>query len=160
MAVAIPGDVIELLNDPAATKVLATVDEHGVPHLAVKQSLYVDVAGRLVYTELLESSRSNRNLVRSIWFGKSVSVLVSGSGGRSFQVKGKPVKTHISGPVFRKHYQEIRSLLGDVDVAAVWVIEPQEVIDGSYAARSAEEKERFPFFNHLDRLVKPAAPAA
>ena len=160
MSVTIPKEAAELINDPATIKVLATVDESGAPHLAVKQSLHLDREGRLVYTELLESSRSNRNLVRSIWFGGTVSVLVSGPGGAGWQVKGKPVKTLIAGPVFRNHYQEIRSQLGDVDVAAVWIIEPEEVSDGSFKTRSSEEEARFPYFNHLDRLTRDLQPAA
>lgn len=160
MSVTIPEEVARLFNDPDTTKVIATVDEHCIPHLAVKQSLQVDEQGRLLYTELLESSRTNRNLVRSLWFGKSVSVIVRGAGDRSWQVKGRPVRTHITGPLFRKHYQEIRAVLGDVDVAAVWVIEPEEVIEGNYFRRRDEEERRFPYFNHLDRLAKPTASAA
>ncbi|WP_136513165.1 pyridoxamine 5'-phosphate oxidase family protein [Geomonas edaphica] len=108
MSVTIPKEAAQLLKDPETVKVLATVDEAGFPHLAVKQSLYLDESERLVYTELLESSRTNRNLVRSSWFGDTVSVLVSGPEGRSFLVKGRPVKTLIAGPVFRSHYKEIR----------------------------------------------------
>lgn len=160
MSVTIPKEAAELFNDPAAVKVLATVDESGVPHLAVKQSLYLDRKGRLVYTELLESSRSNRNLVRSIWFGKSVTVLAYRADGRSFQIKGKPVKTLIAGPVFREHYRQVRQRLGDVDVAAVWIIEPEEVREGTFEARRREEEARFPYANHLDRLVGNLGAAA
>ena len=153
MAVAIPKEVVELFADPASTKVLATIDDHGFPHLAVKQSLQLE-DGRLLYLELLESSITNRNMVRSIWFDQKVSVSIRGKGDGSYQIKGKPVRTHIAGPVFRRHYEAVRKELGDVDLAAVWVIEPEQVINQDFAVRKDEEEAKYPFFNHLDRLTK------
>jgi uncharacterized protein len=144
----------ELFAHPDSTKVLATVDEHGIPHVVVKQSLQVDESGNLLFLELLESSRTNRNLVRSIWYDRTVAVSIQGLSGASYQIKGKPVKAHITGPVFLKHYQEVRERLGDVELAAVWVIEPEEVTDESFAVRQAEEAEKHPLFRHLDRLAR------
>jgi hypothetical protein len=93
-------------------------------------------------------------LVRSIWFDQKVAIAVKGKWGMSYQIKGKPVKAHIAGPLFRQHYQGIREKLGDVDLAAVWVIEPLEVINESLSRRRAEEEQKHPYYNHLDRLVK------
>jgi hypothetical protein len=154
MALKLSREIIDLFADAESTKVLATLDEHGFPHVVVKQSLQVGEDGNLLYLELLESSRTNKNLVRSIWFDQKVAVAVKGKGGESYQIKGKPVKTHITGPLFLQHYREIRERLGDVDLAAVWVIEAEEVIDENFAARQAQETERHPFFTHLDRLAK------
>lgn len=154
MAVAIPQQAIDLFADPDAIRVLATMDEHGVPHLAVKQSLQLAADGALLYLELLESSRTNRNMVRSIWFDREIAVIIRGDGDCCFQIKGKPVKAHIAGPVFRKHYQAVREQLGDVDLAAVWVIYPSEVIDQGLSTRREQEELKHPFFNHLDRLVR------
>lgn len=155
MALQLSQELIDLIEDPATRKVLATVDEDGIPHVVVKQSLHVGGDGRLHYLELLESSRTNRNLVRSLWFDRPVAIAVQGSDGRSFQIKGIPVKTHITGPLFQQHYVAVRQRLGDVDLAAVWVIEPQEVIDETFAIRQAREEAARPFFRHLDRLAKP-----
>ena len=154
MAANLSKEIIDLITDTDSIKVLATLDEFGFPHVAVKQSLQVGEDGNILYLELLESSRTNRNLVRSIWFDQKVAVAIKGKGGQSFQIKGKPVKTHITGPVFQHHYTAIRELFGDVDLAAVWVIEPEEVINGSFTVRKAEEEGKHPFFSHLDRLVK------
>jgi uncharacterized protein len=154
MAIAFPEGLIHALEDPDTTKVLATIGQDGFPHLAVKQSLQLGEGGELIYLELLESSRSNRNMVRSIWFDRKVSIGIRGKGGRSYLIKGKPVKTHIAGPLFRRHYLEIREQLGDVDLAAVWVIEPEQVIDQSLSLRLAEEERQHPFFRHLDRLAR------
>jgi len=154
MAAELDKEIVDLIADAESTKVLATLDEHGFPHAVVKQSFQVGEDGNLLYLELLESSRTNRNLVRSIWFDRKVAVTVTGKGGRSYQIKGKPVKAHITGPVFQRHFAEIRERLGDVDLAAVWVIEPEEVIEESFAARQAEEQRKHPVFTHLDRLAK------
>ncbi len=154
MATNLSKEIIDLFTDSGSTKILATLDGDGVPHAVVKQSLQISEDGNLLYLELLESSRTNRNLVRSIWFDQKVSIAVTGKGGESYQIKGKPVKTHITGPVFQQHYTAVRERLGDVDLAAVWVIEPEEVIDESFATRRAEEERKHPFFMHLDRLAK------
>ena len=154
MAVQLSDDIIELFADGETTKVLATLDADGFPHAVVKQSLQPAEDGLIIYLELLESSRTNKNLVRSLWFDQRVAIALRGKDGRSWQVKGKPVKTHITGPLFQKHYSAVREKLGDVDLAAVWVIEPEEVIEESFAVRKAEEERKHPFFTHLDRLAK------
>lgn len=155
MAAQLSKEVVELIENRETAKVLATLDEQGFPHVVVKQSIQVGADGNLHYLELLESSRTNRNLVRSIWFDRPVAVAVQGKNGRSFQIKGKPIKAHITGPLFQQHYAAVRQRLGDVDLAAVWVIEPHEVIDESFETRQKQEETRRPYFKHLDRLAKP-----
>lgn len=147
-------EIVALFDDPESVRVLATLDEDGSPHAVVKQSLRVGEDGNLFHLELLESSRTNRNLIRSIWFDRKVAVVVTGRDGQSFQIKGKPVKVHIAGGLFRKRYREARERFGDVDPAAVWIIQPEEVTEETFAARSAEEAHRHPYFVHLDRLAK------
>ncbi|HEX9022889.1 MAG TPA: pyridoxamine 5'-phosphate oxidase family protein [Geobacteraceae bacterium] len=155
MATKLSAEIIDLLGDSETTKVLATLDADGFPHAVVKQSLQPGEDGEIIYLELLESSQTNRNLVRSIWFNQKVAIALKGKDGRSWQVKGRPVRTHITGPLFQRHYTEIRERLGDVDLAAVWVIEPEEVIEESFAARRSEEERKHPVFTHLDRLARP-----
>ena len=154
MASQLTSELIDLLGDSETTKVLATLDADGFPHAVVKQSLQPGEEGRIIYLELLESSRTNKNLVRSLWFDQKVAIALRGKDGRSWQVKGKPVKTHITGALFQQHYTAIRERLGDVDLAAVWEIEPEEVIEETLAARKTEEERKHPFFTHLDRLAK------
>lgn len=154
MAIQLAKEVIELLNDKETVKVLATTDEKGVPHAVIKQTFGVGEDGNLTYLELLESSQTNKNLVRSIWFNRKVAVTLKGKDGVSYQIKGKPVRAIISGLEFQKHYVSIRERLGDVDLASVWVIEPEEVINQSYQVRKAHEEATRPYFKHLDRLAK------
>jgi hypothetical protein len=147
-------EIIALFSSDESTKVLATVNELGYPHAAAKPFIRVDDDGNLLYLELVESSSTQKNLVRSIWFDRKVSISVSDSSGQSWQIKGKPVKTLITGPVFLHHYRDVRQRLGDVDLSAVWVIEPEEVINENISVRHAEEELAHPLFRHLDRLVK------
>jgi hypothetical protein len=155
MAIVLPPEVIALLNRTDTVKVLSTVDEQGVPHGVAKDSLFATVDGQLAHLEYFESSRTQRNLVRAIWFGGSASVLLVGADGQSWQIKGRPVRADVSGQLFREHYERLRQKFGDVDLAAVWIIEPREVRDQSVTVRREHEEAVHPFFTHLDRLVKP-----
>jgi hypothetical protein len=153
MTVALTPEIIALLDDENTHKILATVDGDGVPHVVEKRSLHHGGDGAIHYLELLETSVTSRNMVRSIWFGAKVAIALN-SDGRSVQIKGRPVKSHITGPLYQRHYQRMREKLGDVDLAAVWVIEPDEVIDQSFDARRRREEALHPDFAHLDRLVR------
>ena len=157
MAAKLNKDIVDLLSNDDSTKVLATINELGNPHAAAKPFIRVDDDGNLLYLELIESSRTQKNLVASIWFDKKVSISVSDRNGQSWQIKGRPVKTLITGPVFLHHYREVRQRLGNVDLAAVWVIEPEEVVNENILVRHAEEEKAHPLFRHLDRLA--AAPS-
>lgn len=150
-------EILQLLDQPNTTKVVATTDELGSPYAIASSFLQAGAGGEIVHLELLEKSATNRNLLRSLWFDTKVSITLAAPDGRSFVIQGKPVKALISGPVFRGYYEKIRTLLEDADLAAVWLIEPEEVANESYAVRRREEEERFPFTVHLDRLV--ATPA-
>lgn len=147
-------EVTELLNDEESVKVLSTVGEDGFPHAVVKQSIQINEDGLIEYLELLESSQSYKNFTRSLWFNGRVSVTVKGNGGLSYQIKGRPLRIAVCGPVFEKHYTSIREKLGDVDLAAVCVIDPEEVLEQSYRVRLHEQETDRPIFKHLDRLAK------
>ena len=143
-----------ILTKPDTVKLLVTTDEQGAPHAVVKNSLHLDEENRLVYFELLESSQTNKNMVRSIWFNRPVSVAVLGASGESYQVKGRPLKAIVSGHVFRKYYQQVQAESRDHDLAAVWIIKPLEILEQTLSVRRQQEAETRPYFKHLDRLAK------
>jgi hypothetical protein len=109
--------------------------------------------GHIHYLELLESSATNRNLVRSLWFDAKVAIVLAAKDGRTIQIKGTPLRVHITGALFRQHYQAVRARLGDVDLAGVWVIRPDRISDQSFAVAAAREAAEHPDFIHLDRLA-------
>lgn len=152
MAVKLDGKMKELINDPYSIKMLATVDRDGIPHIVVKKSIRVNEEGNIEYLELIESSQTNKNMVNSIWFGKTVAVNVQ-SGNVSYQIKGVPYRAVIAGQQFEKEYDRIRKKLGDVDLSTIWLIRPTEVIEESFEKRKKEEEEAHPILQHLDRLV-------
>ncbi len=156
MAIPLERDVINLINSPTTLKALGTVTKDGVPHLAIKDSFWVNDEGQLLYLEFLESSQTNQNMIASLWFDRQVSVLLLGAdrARAGYQIKGKPIKVLVAGPVFRAQYERIRRLPGDQDLAGVWIIEPDAVVDQTLAARRKTEENIHPYFRHLDRIVK------
>lgn len=153
MAVEISQEIRELFNDKSNIKVLATSDEHGVPHVTVKESLFISDDGQIVYLEMLEKSVTNRNMTHSLWFERPVAVNVV-SKNRSFQIKGVPVKTLIAGREYEKYYIEAEKINPENDLTAVYFIEPTEVREETYEVRFAEEKKKHPLYVHLDKLAK------
>lgn len=143
----------ELISQPTTIGTIATLDESGAPYSVPSPFLHLDAEGRFIHLELLETSTTHRNLLRSIWFDHPVTVTLSSKSGDVVVTRGKVRKAHVSGPLFSRYYREVRKTLGDADLAAVWVIEVIEVIDESYALRKAREEARHPFFMHLDRLA-------
>lgn len=157
MASQLNDTVVSLLDDQNTAKILATVDAQGVVHIVSKQSIALDADGNISLLELLETSRSHKNLLYSLWHDRDVTVLLTGTDGASYEIKGRPIKSIVAGPRFQEHYRKLRERRGDVDLAAVWVIEPLRVTDETFARRQDEESQAHPFFGHLDRLAKNTA---
>ncbi len=154
MTVELGEQLMNLINDYETIKVLATVDEKGQPHSILNQHVTVLDDGRLIYLERLESSRSYKNFTRSLWYDQKVSVTVVGKNGASWQIKGKPNKIIVSGPIFEYHYKKLRERFGDVDLAAICIIEPEELVDESFGVQFENQEKNYPIFNHLDRLIR------
>jgi hypothetical protein len=142
-----------LLENAATTANIATLDENGAPISVPSPFLRLDEKGRLVHLELLETSTTHRNLLRSIWFERPVSITLNGRDNRVLVITGRPCKAHVSGPLFSDYYRQVRALLGDADLAAVWLIEPQQIHDETYLIRKVREEALHPFHLHLDRLA-------
>jgi hypothetical protein len=155
MGILLSEDLRKALRDPASLKALAGVNREGEPHVVFKEAISLDLEERnLQCLELLETSRTNKNLTLSIWFKKKIAVNVLNTEGRSWQIKGLPVKVHISGPLFEEQYIAIRNRLGpETDLSAVWIIEPLEEKEQTYLVRLQEERLRYPMIGHLDRFT-------
>jgi len=149
----LPEELLDLLKDTGSVKVVATIDGDGVPHVVFKGSLTTFDDETIVFAEGVESSLSNKNLVRSIWFDKKVAINIT-KGLISYQVKGFPYKYLITGTIFRKMLDRARERRGpEADIAGVWVITPDEIRNESPAYRSGLAKEeRGLFHSHLDLL--------
>jgi hypothetical protein len=141
-----------LLKDPTATKVLATLNEDGSAHVVFKGSLTTIDDENIAFSEGDDLNKSNKNLVRSIWFDKQVTINIT-KGGTSYEIKGKPYKGLITGPIFKQFLVKTRERGGpDSDIAAVWIIKPETVTNESPSFRRAAIEAKKPFNNsHLDR---------
>ncbi len=140
-----------LLNDPESIKVLATTDPDGTPHVVFKGSIREGENGFIKYWELIETSRSQRNMVNSIWFGKKVAINVR-RGSESYEIIGEPYRAIISGREFEKEYKLARER-GDLDLSTVWLIRPLEVRNETFESRYETEDASHPILRHLDRLT-------
>jgi hypothetical protein len=141
-----------LLHAPETIKILATSDEHGVPHLQQTDLLHVDADGRLVLLETDEYSRTQRNLVHSIWFNRKLTLYVKTAAAQQYQVLAKPYKAIITGPRFEQHYRELRERDASQGLSTVWLLDVEHLSDENPVARRAREQSgRLPFA-HLDHI--------
>jgi predicted pyridoxine 5'-phosphate oxidase superfamily flavin-nucleotide-binding protein len=154
MATEISQEIREVFNDKESIKVLATSDENGVPHVVAKGSIFIDDKGDVVYLELLEKTVSGRNVTHSLWFDRKVSVLAIAKDGRSFQIKGIPYRTLISGKEYEKYYVEAEKHNPENDLAAVYYIKPDEIREETYSVRLKQQRERHPLYQHLDKIAR------
>lgn len=153
MSVKIDKALAAIINEPETLKVLATIDKNGEPHVVYKGSIHADGNGKLSFLELLESSRSNQNLVHSIWFDKKIAINVLDKDKNSYEIIGKPIRCITCGREFEQAYESVRAKLGDVDLSAIWQVEPVKITNETYRVRLREEEENFPIIRHLDRSV-------
>jgi hypothetical protein len=154
MAVKINGELKTLIADPSTLKVIASVDMEGRPHVTVKGSLDVTDDGSLRYLEFFENSRTNKNLLASLWYEKQVAVNIVAADKRSFQIKGRVVRSVIAGREFEKQYVLAQTRDPQNDLSSIYIIEADEVIEQTYRVRREEEAKKNPLYVHLDRLTK------
>ncbi|MDR1007753.1 MAG: hypothetical protein LBL65_04215 [Campylobacteraceae bacterium] len=148
-------EILKLLNDERNIKVLVNIDDDGLAHPVVKNSLKNE-NDDIVYTEFLESSNTNRFLTKALWFDKKVSILLLTHDKRSFKIIARPIKAIVSGKVFQKYYKEVQDKFKDFDLSTVWVFKPLEIKEQTLQKRVDEETRERPYFLHLDRLAKRA----
>jgi len=146
-------ELIEIINTRAVFKALASIDKNGRPHVVFKGSLHANEEGLLVYYELLESSRSNQNLVHSIWFDKYVAVNVVTQEGESYEILCKPKRSLTSGREFEKAYTDLIEKRPNDDLGAIWILEPYEVTNETYAVRKKEQNDTYPIIDHIDKYI-------
>jgi hypothetical protein len=146
-------DFRDVLEDPATWAAIATLDEVGIPHIEVRQEVHLDEKGRIVLPEDEEHSRTNLNLVRSLWFGRNAVLFLRGME-RSYEVVLKPYKVHISGPLFEYYYRQAVARSAEKDFSGVWILQPVAITEETTRVRHERENAgRIPLV-HLDRIAK------
>lgn len=142
------------LADPDTIKALATIDKDGVPYVVYKGSIHMLEDGKLEYYEILESSQTNKNLVSSIWFDKTVSINILTKERNSYQIQAKPVRSITAGQYFEEAYKKLREGGKDMDLGAIWQFEILSEKEETFTVRVQEDEEAYPLLKHLDRVLK------
>ena len=154
MAIKLSKEVIDLINKKGSVKILATIDEQGIAQADEKEYLEVTKDGYIRYLELLETARSYKNFTRSLWFNQKISITIIGENKESYKIIGKPDRIYVSGDVYEEQYKWIRNELGDVDLAAICIVEPEEIYDVTLSRNILTQDIEYPIFKHLDRILK------
>jgi len=145
-------ELTKLLKMSDSVKIIGTLDASGEPRLSANDTLTSLNGISLILSEKLEKSQCNRDLVRSIWYGKPVTVLVF-HDGTSFEIRAKIYRCLIVGPIFDEMLARAREKYGpDADIAAVWELIPEKCRDVSEDTILREQKAAHPYYDsHLDR---------
>lgn len=154
MSVEISEELKRIIYDRDTVKTLSSVNAEGIPHIAVKESLFVNDEGKIVYFEFFEKSQTNKNLIYSLWYDKKVAINILSKDKRSFLIKGVPYKSLVHGREFEKYYTIADKADPENDLTAIYYIEPTEVYEQTFDVRRSEEKLKHPLYVHLDKLAK------
>lgn len=153
MTFVLPPAIVQLSRQGDALKFISTWGPEQVPYITASPHLSINDNSQIVHLELLETSRTNRDLLHSIWFDHKVTVFLGHPSDQSYVIPAKVVKSIVSGPVFQTHYISVREKLGDVGLVAVWILEPSEVFEETFSVRQEQEECRRLSYIHLDRLA-------
>lgn len=145
-------EVKNLLKKENTIKILATINDDNQIHVVAKDSIK-EHNGNIIYLEYLESSTANKNMIYSMWFKKTVTILILGEDKNAYQIKAVPIKCIVSGPVFQKYYTEVIEKPDHLDLASVWILEPRKTTNETLSVRQKEESNERPYFKHLDKIA-------
>jgi len=120
-------------------------------HAVVKGSAVVNVDGDVQVLELLETSRTNAPGAQHLYDRRVASCSRPGRALIPDQAcpSGRTERAGVS-----EAYSRCRARLGDVDLAAVWVIPARRGSRRTPDCRRKENKRPSELFTHLDRLVR------
>lgn len=117
-----PQEVIDLFQDPAVPKMVATIDAKGELNVTPKTSMSVVNSGTLAFADLYGmTTRTFKNLLET----KKVAIVAMkipvAPPFTTYQVKGTFLKYEKSGPLFDKFSKALKDAMG-VDITGVGTI--------------------------------------
>jgi hypothetical protein len=143
--------LIELLESPDSVKIIGTIDANGAPCLAANGALTSLNGVTLILGERVETSPSNKNLVRSIWYDKPVTILVL-NASTACEIRAETYRCLAVGDIFDVMLARVRETHGpDADIAVAWELIPKTCRDVSDDTLIAEHRSFHPYDGHLDR---------
>jgi hypothetical protein len=123
--VALPAEVIKILNDPKSTKVLGTKTLEGDIHMIPVGSLMAPKPDMIAFGAILMKRTSN-NLENMKRKGELASVLVV-KDMVSYEVRAEVKDYQTSGEMLDRMNAELKKL--GLSARGVWILEPKEVWD-------------------------------
>jgi len=119
----LPEDAVNLFNDPAASKAMATVDPQGDINLGPKGSLMAVDPETLAFADIFGTkTRANLEATK-----KAVVIAFKPSAPfPGYRVKGTFAGFQTAGPLFEQFAKQIKQML-NLDIRAVGVIKVDEV---------------------------------
>jgi hypothetical protein len=130
--VSLPNDTMRVVNDPKASKTIATKSSEGRIHTIWMGSLMAFTNDQLVFAHLL-MKRTHQNLQEMERKGDLVSVSVT-LDQTSYEIMAKVMEYRTSGPLYDKMIEALMRLgikegldKYGIKVLGVWVLEPVEV---------------------------------
>jgi len=121
--VAIPDEVMKVINDPASVRVLATKSKEGHVHVIQCGSIKAPAPDTLIVGAIL-MKRTGKNLEGMKASGELVSFL-AGSKTSSYEIRAKVKELVTSGPMFDGMNAELSKM--GLKASGVWVFSVQEV---------------------------------
>lgn len=154
MGIQLSEEVQRAILDKDSVIVIGSISKKGLPHVTVKNTFFIQDE-RIGFYELSEKSQTQKNLVYSLWFDKTVAINIITKDKRSYQIKGIPYKAIVSGLKFEEAYREVQSTLGeDTDLSAIWIINIESIEEETFSVKRNQLEAEYPFEVHLDRLAK------
>lgn len=121
--VAIPEEVMKVLNDPASVRVIATKSDKGDVHIIQAGSIKAPAPDTIIIGAIL-MKRTGKNLEGMKAKGELVSVL-AGSKLQSYEIRAKVKDLVTSGPIFEGMNAELAKM--GMKASGVWVLDVKEV---------------------------------
>ena len=119
----IPEKVLNLLNDPSASKVLTTISVEGIPHSIVVGSIMAPNDETICAAEVL-MKRTAENLKTN----KNIAVLTV-KGKESYLVNAMVTERQTEGDLFNKVSDQMKK--AGMPMSALWIFNPTAVYDQS-----------------------------
>jgi predicted pyridoxine 5'-phosphate oxidase superfamily flavin-nucleotide-binding protein len=117
-----PKEVMDMFNDPAASKVLGTIDETGVLNIAPIGTLRAVNEETIAFADIF-GGKTKKNLEKT---KKAVSVAFKYTPPVGYQIKGTFVGWQTSGPLFEMLDNRMKELL-KIRIKRVGTIKVEEV---------------------------------
>ena len=125
--VALPDEVMKVLNDPASVKMLATRSPEGVLHAIALGSLTA-LDPNTITCGVVFMKQTHNNMEKMKKSGERPAILVV-NGNKAYQIQATIKNFATIGPVLDMMNEKVKAR--GITVTGVWFMEPESVFDQS-----------------------------